>query len=240
MNKILGIVWDYDGTIINSAKKNIEVTIELLKHFDRDIEKHLPKALTSYNNYQEANHKYANWQDLYLNEYGIKYEQLEKAGKIWVPKQRKNKTIPNMFLGMSELLRELKSCNMGICSQNSKETISHTLKYYNIHDCIDTIIGYDDIPVNKQKPNATSFILCDKILNPNNEDGTYIYIGDHSDDIVFGKNFEKKLNKKVICITIDHLKINDENHKNWLIKPEHYVQDAKELRKVLYTIYNDL
>ena len=69
MNKILGIVWDYDGTIINSAKKNIEVTIEVLKHFDRDIEKHLPKALTSYNNYQEANHKYANWQDLYLNEY---------------------------------------------------------------------------------------------------------------------------------------------------------------------------
>ncbi len=35
MNKILGIVWDYDGTIINSAKKNIEVTIEL--NLDKDI-----------------------------------------------------------------------------------------------------------------------------------------------------------------------------------------------------------
>lgn len=58
--------------------------------------------------------------------------------------------------------------------------------------------------------------------------------------LYLAKILKKKLNKKVICITIDHLKINDENHKNWLIKPEHYVQDAKELRKVLYTIYNDL
>lgn len=60
MNKILGILWDYDGTLFNTANKNIEVTIEVLKHFDKEIEKHLPEALTSYEKYQEANYKYKN------------------------------------------------------------------------------------------------------------------------------------------------------------------------------------
>lgn len=31
MNKILGILWNYDGTLFNTANKNIEVTIEVLK-----------------------------------------------------------------------------------------------------------------------------------------------------------------------------------------------------------------
>lgn len=70
--KLLGILWDYDGTIIDTARKNMKVTIEVLKHYDKDIESHLPKALQSYENYQIANHKCKNWQELYMNEFNVK------------------------------------------------------------------------------------------------------------------------------------------------------------------------
>ena len=65
--RVIAILWDYDGTLINSAKKNIAVTIEVLRHFDPDIEVHLPAALQSYVAYQEANHHYRNWQTLYTD-----------------------------------------------------------------------------------------------------------------------------------------------------------------------------
>ncbi|WP_276629399.1 hypothetical protein [Terrisporobacter hibernicus] len=59
--KISAILWDYDGTLVNSVKKNIEVTKEVLKNFIPDLDNNLPKALTSVENYEEANYKYKNW-----------------------------------------------------------------------------------------------------------------------------------------------------------------------------------
>ena len=45
---VSAILWDYDGTIVNSVKKNMAVTVEVLKYFDPQIEQYLPKELTSY------------------------------------------------------------------------------------------------------------------------------------------------------------------------------------------------
>lgn len=38
MRKINGILFDYDGTLVDSARKNMQVCIEVLKHFDPQIE----------------------------------------------------------------------------------------------------------------------------------------------------------------------------------------------------------
>lgn len=233
MNKILGILWDYDGTIIDTASKNILVNIEVLKHFDKDIEKHLPKALQSYNAYQIANHKYKNWKELYMNEFGIKEQDLSTALSLWAPSQTKVNTIPNMFSGMDKLFKDLSIYKMGICSQNSKEIIINTLKHYNVIQYFTTVIGAYEVSINSQKPNPEGFINCTKILNPNNEDGIYIYIGDHSDDVVFGKNAEQILGKKVICITIDHLGLNRDKYKSWNIPPDYYTDSVESLTKVL-------
>lgn len=240
---ICGIIWDYDGTIINSATKNIEVTIEVLKHFDKDIEKHLPEALQTYENYQRANHKYKNWRELYVKSYGIKEEQLDEAGSLWTPEQLKNKTIPSMFQGMAELFHKLKSVKMGICSQNSNENIKETLKHYGVDNCFDAIIGYDDILGSEQKPNPTGFLKCVDLLNLENKEGTYIYIGDHSEDIVFGKNAQLALGKdniNVICITVDYLKLNLDTYKKWAEQPDYFVQSAYELDEILDDLINTI
>ncbi|MEG0614059.1 MAG: HAD-IA family hydrolase [Clostridium sp.] len=233
---ICGIIWDYDGTIINSAKKNIEVTIEVLKHFDKEIEKHLPDALQSYENYQKANYMYKNWRELYLKCYGLKEEQLDEAGSLWTPEQLKNKTILSMFNGMAELFQKLKPIKMGICSQNSNKNIKQTLKHYGVADSFDVVIGYDDILGSEQKPDPAGFIKCVELLNLNNRNGTFIYIGDHSEDIVFGKNAELALNEEsinVICITVDFLNLNLNTYHKWTRQPDYFVQTIDELNTVL-------
>lgn len=233
---ICEIIWDYDGTIINSAKKNIEVTIDVLKHFDKDIKKHLPYALQSYENYQEANYMYKNWRELYMKCYGLKEEQLDEAGGLWTPEQLKNKTIPSMFKGMAKLFQKLKPIKMGICSQNSNKNIKETLKYYGVAHYFDAVIGYDDILGSEQKPNPTGFIKCLELLKLNNKNGTFIYIGDHSEDIIFGKNAQKALkeeNINVICITVDFLNLNSNTYHKWTKQPDYFVKTIDELNTIL-------
>ena len=234
--RVIAILWDYDGTLINSAKKNIAVTIEVLRHFDPDIEVHLPAALQSYVAYQEANHHYRNWQTLYTDCYGIPKDQLDEAGRLWTPEQEKNKMIPDMFSGLADVLSELKQIPMGICSQNNCEVIKKTLEYYGVVDCFQQIIGYSDIPNNMQKPHPHGFIQCAEFLNPENKAGTYIYIGDHSDDVVFGKNAEAATGHKVVCITIDYLGLNRERHLTWKIAPDYYAKSSHELRQIVMSL----
>ena len=137
---------------------------------------------------------------------------------------------------MVELLKNLKHIKMGICSQNSNENIRETLKYYGVDNCFDAVIGYDDILGSEQKPDPAGFIKCIEQLKLNNKKGTFIYIGDHSEDIVFGKNAQDELNQEdtnVICITVDFLNLNSNSYDKWTNKPDYFVQTTDELNSVL-------
>ena len=41
------ILWDYDGTLVNSIKKNMAVTIDVLTNFQNDINTNIPEVLKS-------------------------------------------------------------------------------------------------------------------------------------------------------------------------------------------------
>lgn len=233
--KLLGILWDYDGTIIDTARKNMKVTIEVLKHYDKDIENHLPVALQSYENYQEANHKYKNWQDLYMNEFNVKEKDLGEIVTFWASEQEKIKYIPDMFDGLKNIIKSL-DIKMGICSQNSSGTIKSVLKHYEVLDKFQYIVGYDETGIYYQKPDPSGFIKCVSELGINNEDGFYIYIGDHLDDVTFARNTESELGKKVISITVDYLGLNKDKYKSWKNIPDYYVTSAEELNDVLKKI----
>lgn len=230
--KLLGILWDYDGTIIDTARKNMKVTIEVLKHYDKDIESHLPLALQSYENYQIANHKYKNWQELYMNEFNVKESDLSEIVTFWALEQAKIDYIPDMFDGLKDIINSL-NVKMGICSQNSSATIKSVLKHYDVLDKFEYIVGCEEIGINHQKPDPFGFIECVNNLKINNDDGYYIYIGDHSDDVTFARNAMDELDKKVISITVDYLGLNKDKYKNWKNIPDYYVLSVEELKEVL-------
>lgn len=233
---IIGILWDYDQTLVNSAIKNMEVVLEVLKEFDPEVEQHLPKVLSSYENYQEANYRYKNWRELYKICYDMTEEQIDQAGRMWTSKQLENHTLPLMFDGLDVLLHQLKPIKMGICSQNGSESIRQMLKHYGVDDCFEAIIGTVDVSLREQKPHPAGFIKCIEQLGQKDTKGTFLYIGDHSEDIAFGKNAEKLLQEKhqnVVCISVDFMRLNTEAYKNWAIAPDYYVQTVKELETVI-------
>lgn len=232
---ISAVLWDYDGTIVDTTRKNMEVTLEVLKHFIPDIYNNIPKALTSIKNYQEANYKYKNWKELYKNCYGLNDEEVNEAGKLWSPCQLADNTIPDMFNELDEVIKQLGDIKQGICSQNCSKNIENTLNKFEVLEYFQSIIGYEDISYDEQKPNPSGFLKCIEKLNISINNSTIIYIGDHQEDTIFGKNAEeyycsKGYNVKVICIAASY---SGHSTENWAIKPDFIAYSTTDIIDII-------
>ena len=158
--KVDAILWDYDGTLVNSVPKNIDITKQILSVVaPRLTGLKLPKYLKTEEKYHIANHRSKNWQDLYINFYGMTESEMLKAGDLWTEHQLKNLTPVELFFGIKETIHQI-SLPQGICSQNSSENINQVLENYKLSHKFNSIIGYDDIPGNMQKPSPFSGIKC--------------------------------------------------------------------------------
>jgi phosphoglycolate phosphatase-like HAD superfamily hydrolase len=240
MNNLKAILWDYDGTLVDSTRKNIAVTVDVLRYFYPDIDNNLPEVLLSPENYLKANYKYKNWRELYQECYKIPEDRIDEAGRLWTPCQLDNKMVPDLFEGLEEVIPRLSGYRMGICSQNSSENIWNVLKHYRINECFQSVIGYDNIPIKNQKPEPDGFLKCIEHLGVDINHGTFLYIGDHSEDVTFGKNAERLLRDNgyevsVICIAARYT---DTDISSWNTPPDHVVHKPLELLRIIENILN--
>lgn len=203
------ILWDYDGTLADSSKKNIEVTIEILRRFIPDVDENVPEALASRTSYQDAYGKMSDWKELYRTCYGLDDEQVKAAGAMWSEAQLSNKTFSDIFSGVPEMLAALAPIPMGVCSQNGAEVIRRSLEHHGILKYFGAVVGYDEVPFDGQKPAPDAFFVCLDRLGIKKRGCRFIYVGDHSVDVAFGKNAETELKKsfpaaEVICVAVHH------------------------------------
>ena len=77
------VLWDYDGTLVNSVPKNIDITKQILSIVaPRLTGLQLSKYLQTEKDYHFANHQSKNWQDLYVNYYGMSETEMIEAGTL--------------------------------------------------------------------------------------------------------------------------------------------------------------
>ncbi len=230
--RIDGILWDYDGTIVNSVLKNIHITKQIIAQVAPRLSgKNLPVYLQSESSYHIANHKAKNWQDLYLNYYGMTETEMIEAGALWTEYQLTDNTPVEIFPGIEETIRNI-SLPLGICSQNSSENILQVLKDNKIDHKIQAIVGYDDIPGNAQKPNPYGGIKCLEKLFENKNYNTILYVGDHEGDVEFARNIEQELNSRVQLKAVI-VKYSGANTADWKFKPDFEINHPEELLDII-------
>ncbi|MEK6154719.1 HAD family hydrolase [Flavobacteriaceae bacterium 3-367] len=226
------VLWDFDGTLVNSVPKNIDITKEILSVVTpRLTGENLPDALKSEDSYHIANHQSKNWQDLYINYYGMSEVEMIEAGALWTEYQLKN-TIPvKLFSDIKHTISKI-HVPQGICSQNASDNIKCVLKENGLLDKFNSIIGYNDIPNNYQKPIPFGGIKCLQQIFENTANKTIIYIGDHEGDIEFARNIEMKLdnNSKVIAVTA---KYSSADTRAWTYRPDFEIETPSDLLKIL-------
>jgi len=230
--KIDAILWDYDGTLVNSVPKNIDITKEILaKVAPRLTNDHLPTYLKSESQYHIANHQSKNWQDLYVNYYGMTENEMLEAGTLWTEYQLKNTTPVELFSDIKQTITQI-DLPQGICSQNSSNNILKVLTSNNLQHKFKSVIGYDDIPNNMQKPNPFGGLKCLEQIFTNFYNKNIIYIGDHEGDVTFAKNIKKELNNNGTVISVA-VKYSNSDTKNWNDKPDYEINTPLELISLL-------
>ncbi len=236
--KVSAILWDYDGTLVDSTRKNIEVTVDVLKRFHKEKEFPTPEILTSIEKYNEANYRYKNWRELYKNCYNLSEEQVDEAGKLWSPCQLANQTIADLYPGLGDTIRAFENISQGICSQNGLANIHKSLGAFGLSQYYKAIIGYEEVSNLQQKPDPAGFIKCLELLELDAGSTAVIYIGDHQEDVVFGRNAEHFLREhgqevSVISIAVSY---SGSAPEGWVHKPDYIAGSAEEITQIIQKI----
>ena len=233
---IEAILWDYDGTLVDSSKKSIEVSLEVLSNFIPDIYENIPEALSTRENFQNTYGRISDWVELYHVVYGLNDEQTRKAVEIWGEVQLRNKTESELYAGILEILENYKDTKMGVCSQNGAGIIKRSLGNLGVLKYFDAVIGVDDVLFDEQKPHPSAFMKALEKLGIEDRNKTFVYVGDRSVDVAFGRNSEAMLKKdfpdaRVICVAMHHPGDYCEEDENFL--PDYIAHDSSELFEIL-------
>lgn len=228
MNK--AIIWDYDGTLVDTSLKNFNVTRRI---FERVVgEKAFEyTALQTLDNYRLANKRAKNWRELYKNEFGMNEDQIDEVGRLWTTYQLSDDSEIMFFDGVEEAVHSLSKYPNLVFSQNSRSNIVRVLERRDLLHCFRDIVGYEEISLRRQKPEPDGLLVClDKL------EGTscrwIFFIGDHETDTLCGHNANKRLKSEdryIRIVNIAALYGTGSDTSGWSIEPDHVVKSAREI-----------
>ena len=233
--KLLAVLWDYDGTLMNSIYKNFLVTREVLLHVKPEFEKiGWPYHISTFELYKEIFYQTLNWQEIYTKFFNLTKEETKFAGGFWSQFQMKNKTPVDMFDGIDDVIRDLSFVPHGICSLNCSLNISNMLKTHNVDHFFKSIVGYTSLSFARQKPFPDAFLCCVNEMNIEGE-GTIFYIGDHQEDIRFAYNAEIALKEQGRNINVRSIAAcyAGANSETWKISPNYNAYSVGDIVKYI-------
>jgi HAD superfamily hydrolase (TIGR01549 family) len=229
-SKIAAIIWDYDGTLVDSRQKNLNVTRQIITDIlHRDINEF--PALQNKEIYHYSQSITMNWRSFYKDQFGMNDSEIDSAGALWTSMQMEDQTPAPLFPGIRDVLAGLSEHRQAIVSQNSQHIIKRTLKAEGIEGYFDQVVGYEEVDLSRQKPHPDGLLACIDHLGISNS-GDFAYIGDHEADVECAVNANKVLtNNRVIAIAA--LYGYGHNTKNWKLKPDHEVNNQDEISQLI-------
>jgi N-acetyl-D-muramate 6-phosphate phosphatase len=231
---IKAIIWDYDGTLVDTREKNLNVLREIvLKVMNKEYANF--KCLLSTEKHQEADYKSKNWQELYSREFEMNEEQVNYAGSLWSEYQLLNTTQCKIYNNLPNVIKKLRKYPMGIVSQNASQNIKAQLKSYKLDKYFTDIIGYQEVDYRKQKPNPEGLINCISRLNLDDDNGPIIYIGDHETDVFCARNANEVFERKIV-FSIAALYDKPNHIGSWKYKPDYVVNYPQEITEIIEQI----
>jgi len=232
--KIKAIIWDYDGTLVDTRHKNLNVTrsiVESLIETDADAF----TALQSLENYHLANRRRSNWRELYRSELNFSESQIDAAGEMWTAYQLKDDTEVTFFEGIEEVIAELTQFPHGIVSQNSKSSIKKLLEKNHLLPYFKHIVGYEEVDFQKQKPEPDGLLSCIEKLS-SSDSGLVCYIGDHETDAQCAHRANHVLMKnkvKVRIVSIGAFYDSGPDPPTWDVRPDYEAHKVEDILDII-------
>jgi len=185
------VLWDFDGTLVDTRARNMSVNRRIIQEITGRSWRDFP-VLRSQDVYDAAQRAAVNWREFYRAHSGFSDDQVDRAGDCWSPYQTEDPTPVPLVAGVVDAVGRLDGLPQGIVSQNDRETIESVLSAHGLGRRFDSIVGYAEVPMTRQKPAPDSLLLgLERLtgLSP----GRALYIGDHPTDICCVDNVNREL-----------------------------------------------
>ena len=227
---IKAIIWDYDGTLVDTRHKNLHVTRNIIESITESDAFDFP-ALQSLENYHSANRRTSNWRELYRQEFNLTERQIDEAGRLWTSYQLKDDTEVAFYEGIDAVISDLAVFPHGIVSQNSRSSITQRLEKENMLPFFKYIVGYEEVDLKKQKPEPDGLLNCMERLSAL-EGGCVCYIGDHETDVQCVEAANRVLQKKnvnVKIVSIGACYDSGTDSSTWIARPDYEAQKVEDI-----------
>jgi phosphoglycolate phosphatase-like HAD superfamily hydrolase len=224
------IIWDYDGTLVDSRHKNLNVNRQIIQYVtgkDPDI---FP-LLRSQRQFEAADSRSPNWRDLYRLDFGLSEVETEEAGRLWTEYQLKDRTPVLLFDGIKQVIAGLADMPQGVLSQNSRAMIETTLAEANLVHHFGAVVGYEEVPAEQQKPDPAGLLICLEQLT-RLQPGVIFYIGDWQTDAIQAVNSRAALKEKGVGIEVVFIGAfwaHSAGDGDWTTRPDYRAQRPEEI-----------
>ncbi len=226
------MIWDFDGTLVDTRQKNLNVTrtlVQLIKGESPDGH----DALRSLRHYEHALQRHRHWKDFYRQELGMTGDQIQLAEASWLDQQLADETIAASYDGILEVLEGLAHLPHGIVSLNATRNILRFLERLQLETHFDEVMGVDAVDPGRQKPLPDALLACIERLT-GTRPGRIIYVGDHESDIecVHNANIhyvEQEIAIEIIGISAVYGPLSDDSH--WSVEPHYRAEHPRQILK---------
>ncbi len=227
------IVWDFDGTLADTRRRNYNVVRRLIAESTGRALDGFP-ALASPEIYDQVNRRYFNWRELYAQEFGFNEDETDRLGRLWSAYQLEDDTPAEVFEGIGEALARLQQVRHGIVSQNARDQIARTLAGAQLAEHFRVIVGYDEVDIKRQKPEPDGVLACLKQLT-GLAPGCALYIGDHETDVRCARNAQRALASNGLAIEVVSVAACFGGHAgpgSWTQQPDHVAWSPRQVVEI--------
>ncbi len=223
------VIWDYDGTLVDSSAKNFGVTraiVERLTAKSADAY----QALSSMAGYRTALARTQNWREFYARAFGLSEPDIDRAGRLWVEYQLADSTPTPLVAGIPAVLRSLRHLPHGIVSQNARAAIAAVLDGNGLTGRFQAVIGFEEVDLRRQKPAPEGLLRCVEILTELRP-GYVFYVGDHETDAVCAARAQEVLTRREPGVEVVSIgaRYGAESAAPWAVEPDHTVRRPEEI-----------
>ncbi len=236
-NPLTAVVWDYDGTLVDTREKNLSVTRRLIETVSPSPAENLP-VLESAEAYEAALLKVRSWREFYRDHLRLSEEKTDEAGRLWASYQESDTTPVRVFEGVPLVLGGLRQVPQGIFSLNSRGNIHKALEASDLLTYFGSIVGYEEVPFSRQKPEPDGLVLCLEELT-GLAPGVVLLIGDHEMDLLSATNANRHFEAEGIDIRVLSVGVNfrtGQHLSSWPLTPDFEATRPEEILDVVASL----
>jgi pyrophosphatase PpaX len=172
MKDSTSVLFDWDGTLLDSFPAGYHASITVLKHYGIDVDRE--RFLETYS---------PNWYESYET-LGVPREEWDNADQMWRRTYHDQTTEPFPFV--RELLSRLAGAGLtlGLVTAGNRSRVRRELEDHGLGEFFAVVVCFEDTEEKKPHPAPLARALEHLAVAPQGA----VYVGDRPEDIVMGKN----------------------------------------------------